>query len=109
LSLVASSLRKEEAVAKNPCSKLRSPDAPYEIWSNNDGSWKYYVLRKYKSEEGEAKDPYARWYCKTISPATPNGDFGDVYAADIKANFTRIYPSETRSETGKRGPDEQSA
>ena len=83
---------------KNPCGKLRSPDAPYEIWSNPDGSWKYYVLKKYKSEEGELKDPYAKWYCKVLSPATPNGEFGDVYCAEIKANFRKIYPTTTSTE-----------
>lgn len=67
---------------KNPCARTRPLDNPYEVWRTPIGDYK--VLKKYKSPEGEAKDPYARWftYC--------NGDMGDMYAADIKKWGYRI-------------------
>ena len=72
---------------KNECGKTRKQDNPYEIWVSFDGQWEWYVLKKYKAPDSEAKDPYARWFCAVKSPFT-YGDFelGDVYVSEIKQN-----------------------
>jgi hypothetical protein len=69
--------------AVNPCRKTRPVDDPYEIWIG-PGGWEWYVLKKYKSPETEARDPYARWFCLVKSPIVPDGELGDVYVRDIK-------------------------
>lgn len=70
----------------NPCSKTRKIDEPYEIWRTRDGSWEWRVLKKYKGPAGEAKDPYARWFCGVKSPYTYGSfELGDVYVKDIKS------------------------
>ena len=70
--------------AINPCAKKVSPENAYEVWQSFDGRWTYYVLKKYQSPEKEAKNPYARWYCKVQSPVTPKGEFGDIYISSVK-------------------------
>ena len=76
--------------AKNPCAKTVKPDEAYEVWQSFDGSWMYYVLKKYQSPEKEAQNPYARWYCKVTSPITPKGEYGDVYVATVKQGTRQI-------------------
>ena len=76
--------------AKNPCSKTVKPEEAYEVWQSFDGSWTWYVLKKYQSPEKEAKNPYARWYCMVQSPAMPNGGYGDAYVAAVKDGTHRI-------------------
>ena len=76
--------------AKNPCAKTVKPDEAYEVWQSFDGSWTYYVLKKYQSPEKEAQNPYARWYCKVTSPITPKGEYGDVYVATVKQGTRQI-------------------
>src|ERR1700730_15672133 len=63
----------QENHMKNLCSKKVTPEKAYEVWSN--GTWTYYVLKKYQNPENEAKNPYARWYCMTTSPITPQGEY----------------------------------
>ncbi len=64
--------------SKNPCAKTMKPEQAYEVWQSYDGSWTYYVLKKYQSSEKEAQNPYARWYCRVTSPlTTERGDYGD--------------------------------
>lgn len=46
----------------------------------------YRVLSKQRGPEGEAKDPYSRWFI--YHPES--GDMGDMYAADIKKYGWRI-------------------
>lgn len=76
--------------SKNLASKTRPQDKPYEIWTAPGFEWR--VLKKYKSEEAEAKDPYARWFCATKGPGTFGSyELGDGYARDIKAHATRTY------------------
>jgi hypothetical protein len=77
-------------VAQNPCAKTVKPEAAYEVWQSFDGSWTYFVLKKYQSPEKEAINPYARWYCLVQSPITPKGEYGDVYVATVKDGTHRI-------------------
>ena len=70
---------------KNLCAKTRKIDEPYEIWATLDKSWEWRVLKKYQSEENEAKNVYARWFCAVKSPHTYGDyEYGDVYVKDIK-------------------------
>jgi len=77
---------------KNKCAKLRPVENPYEIWKNHNHTWEWRVLKKYKSPESEAKDPYARWFCAVASPMTfGQFEYGDVYVSDIKSVATKVY------------------
>ena len=81
-------------MAHNPCAKKVTPEHAYEVWASADETWKWFVLKKYKSSESEAKDPYARYYCAVQSPIT-NGrfEYGDVYAQTVKgANHVIANP-----------------
>ena len=76
---------------KNECGKMRKSDNPYEVWKSFDGSWTWKVLKKYKSPEAEAKDPYARWMCAVSSPFTQGcDDYGDVYIREIKSQAVKV-------------------
>ena len=78
---------------KNLCNKTVKRENAYEVWEANgkDGLWRWYVLRKYKSEEAEAKDEYAAWFCLVTSPYVGDeGEFGDTYVKDIKSVAKRI-------------------
>jgi hypothetical protein len=70
-------------MSKNLCSKMRPANNPYEVWQL--GSWEWSVLKKYQSEEAEAKNPHARWFCLVKSAYVPDGELGDVYVQDIKS------------------------
>lgn len=72
---------------KNLCSKTVKRENAYEIWQSADGSWTWYVLKKWQIEDDK---PYARWYCCVISPFVPEGEYGDVYVMEIKAQAKRI-------------------
>jgi hypothetical protein len=78
-------------MAKNPYAKRVEPEAAYEVWEDASGKWRWFVLKKYKSPEREAKDPYARYFCAVQSPIT-NGrfEYGDVYALTVKNGNHRI-------------------
>ena len=77
--------------AKNPCAKRVTPEQAYEVWQSYDGTFTYFVLKKYQSSEQEAKNTYARWYCMVLSPATTaRGDFGDVYVLTVKDGTTQV-------------------
>lgn len=75
---------------KNPCGKTRPRNNPYEVWQSHDGTWTWNVLKKWQSPEGEAKNPYARWFCDVVTPIVPNGEMGDVYVSDITKHARRI-------------------
>ena len=66
---------------------------PIETWTSRDGTWVWNVYRKYKrSEAGEAKDPYSRWFCGVTSPFTYGSEeLGDVYVKDVKAHAYRTF------------------
>ena len=79
---------------KNLCGKTRSKDKPYETWSNDSG-WTWKVLKKYKSDEAEANDRYARWFCFVTSPMCEYGEMGDVYVQEIKAQARLVSMDKT--------------
>lgn len=71
----------------NLCAKMRKPDNPYEIWKSRDGSWTWFVLKKWQSDDDK---PYARWFCLVKTPIVPEGEMGDVYVKDIKGAAVRV-------------------
>jgi hypothetical protein len=76
--------------SKNPCSKRVTPETAYEVWQSYDGSFTYFVLKKYQSPENEAKNLYASWYCCVKSPVVPNGEYGDVYVSTVKRGTRKV-------------------
>ena len=71
---------------KNPSSKMRKTENPYEIWARE--GWEWRVLKKWQLDDNK---PYARWFCAAKSPYTYGRfELGDVYVAEIKANAKRI-------------------
>ena len=75
-------------MAKNICGKTRPVSNPYEIWVSYNGEWEWHVLKKYQTEEKEAVNPYARFFCAVFSPITREQmaggyELGDVYLSDI--------------------------
>lgn len=77
-------------MAKNLCAKRVTPEQAYEVWQSYNGSWTYFVLKKYQTPEKEAENDYARWYCMVQSPATPKGDYGDVYVSTVKQGTRQV-------------------
>ncbi len=74
----------------NLCAKRVTPETAYEVWQSYDGTWTYFVLKKHQSPEKEAQNPYARWYCMTVSPACPRGEFGDAYVSSVKDGTVKL-------------------
>lgn len=72
---------------KNPCAKTVKRANAYEVWRSFGGSWTWYVLKKWQVNDDQ---PYARWFCDVVTPHVPEGEMGDVYVAEIKANARRI-------------------
>lgn len=72
--------------SKNPCGKTRPKSDPYETWMV-PGIGPHLVLKKYKGPEGEAADPYARWFCYVDNEY---GEMGDVYAHEIMRHGYRM-------------------
>ncbi len=78
-------------MSKNPCSKRVEPEEAYEVWKSFNGTWTYFVLKKYQSPEQEAKNSYARWFCMVKSPGTTErGDWGDVYVSTVKRGTRQV-------------------
>jgi len=75
-------------MAKNLCGKTVKEADAYEVWEGN--GWVYKVLKKYLSDEAEAKNPYSRYFCKVYSPFVPDGELGDVYVKDIKSHCRKV-------------------
>src|SRR5947209_208183 len=76
---------------KNPCAKRVTPENAYEVWQSYNGTFTYYVLKKYQSPEQEAQNPYARWYVMTKSPYTSErGEYGDAYVATVTQGSHQI-------------------
>ena len=72
---------------KNLCAKTVDRSSAYEVWKSFNGSWTWYVLKKWQSDDAK---PYARWFCDVVSPICPDGEMGDVYVSDIINNAKRI-------------------
>ena len=94
--------------AKNLCAKTVKPEEAYEVWQSFDGSWTWYVLKKYQSPEKEATNQYARWFCKVVTPIVPNGEFGDVYVSAITDNAHQIPNPLTHTDEQTRGKEHTS-
>jgi hypothetical protein len=88
-------------MSKNPCSKKVTPEHAYEVYS--DGEWTYYVLKKYQTPENEAKNLYARWYCMTTSPLTPQGEYGDAYVSTVLQGTRLIANPLVQTSGGQHG------
>ena len=71
-------------MAKNLCAKTRLNE-PYEVWQR--GSWTWEVLKKYQADDSK---PYARWFCRVKTPHMPEGELGDVYAAEVMAHAVKV-------------------
>ena len=76
-------------MAESTSSRLKA-NKPIEVWQSFDGSWIWEVYKKYQTPANEAKNPYARWYCKVYSPYVPEGEIGDTYVADIKKYALKV-------------------
>lgn len=72
---------------KNLQAKMVKKENAYEVWSTLDGSWVWYVLKKWQQDDNKK---YARWFCLVTSPFVPEGEMGDVYVKEIKDNAVRI-------------------
>jgi len=72
---------------KNLQAKTVTRESAYEVWQSADGSWTWYVLKKWQVDDNK---PYARWFCDVVTPFVPEGEMGDVYVTEIKENATRI-------------------
>jgi hypothetical protein len=77
-------------MTKNLCAKRVVPEEAYEVWQSFDGSWTYFVLKKYQSPEKEAQNPYARWFCLVKTPVVPHGEYSNVYVSTVKRGTHRI-------------------
>lgn len=76
---------------KNNCAKTRPKDQPYEVWKGREGTqyegWTWNVLKKWQADDDK---PYGRWFCNVVTPFMPNGEMGDVYVAEIKAQAVKV-------------------
>ena len=79
----------QENVVKNACAKTVKRADAYEVWQSRDGTWTWYVLKKWQADDDK---PFARWFCDVVTPIVPGGEMGDVYVAEIKRNARRITP-----------------
>ncbi len=70
----------------NLCAKQRTEDNPYEVWRSRN-NWEWRVLKKWQVDDDK---PNARWFCFVTSPFCPEGELGDVYVAEIKAQARRV-------------------
>ena len=77
-------------MAKNPCAKRVTPETAYEVWQSYNGTFTYFVLKKYQSPEKEAQNRYARWLVFVKSPVYPNGWPEDGYVSSIKRGTRQI-------------------
>ena len=72
---------------KNTQLKTVTKENAYEVWQSFDGSWTWFVLKKWQANDDQK---YARWFCLVTSPIVPEGEMGDVYVSEIKADARRI-------------------
>ena len=72
---------------KNLQAKTVDREHAYEVWKTPDGSWTWYVLKKWQVDDDK---PNARWFCNVTSPFVPEGETGDVYVKEIKQFAVRV-------------------
>jgi len=70
---------------KNPFGKSRKPGNAYAVVES--GSWKWEILKLYKSLESSKKDPYARAFCFVHGFAD---EYGDTYLTDIPGAYPAL-------------------
>ena len=73
----------------NPCAKTVKKENAYEVWKGYGPmeGWTWYVLKKWQIDDAKL---YARWFCQVFSPIVPDGEFGDVYVADVKSCARKV-------------------
>lgn len=72
---------------KNTQAKTRKRENAYEVWQTPDGTWTWYVLKKYQADDLK---PYAKWLCVVVTPICPQGDIGDVYANTVLTTAKKV-------------------
>ena len=72
----------------NPFGKSATKYQPYAVYRGNQG-FTWCILKTYKRPDKEASDKHARWFTFTTSDYCPEGEFGDVYAGEIR-QFGRL-------------------
>jgi len=72
----------------NPFAKSTTKYHPYAVYRGNQG-FTWCILKTYKRPDKEASDKHARWFTFTTSDYCPEGEFGDVYAREIR-QFGRL-------------------
>lgn len=66
------------------------PEAAHAVYSDYASGWTWYVLKLYQTIDKGRRDPYARAFCKVVSPMTgESGDLGDTYIRDIGGRLVR--------------------
>jgi hypothetical protein len=75
-----------KTVGKYGMSEYQLSDVAYQVWRTPDYSWNWYVLKMYQADDDK---PYARWFCYVFSPFCADGEMGDVYVSDIKAQAVK--------------------
>jgi hypothetical protein len=63
---------------KNMWGKTVKKDKAYFV-GHPSANWTQYVLKVY----GDPRKPFARAFVLAVTPFTPEGEMGDVYAADV--------------------------
>jgi len=96
-------------MAKNPCARRVTPENAYEVWQSYNGTWTYFVLKKYQTPDKEAQNPYARWYCMVQSPATPKGEYGDVYVSTVEQGTHKLAYNPLTHQDNRTTETEQTA
>lgn len=66
---------------------------PMEVYSTPNKSWIWLVMKHYQKPKNEAKNPYARVFCRVLSPIVgyTDGELGDVYIREITDNALKVY------------------
>ena len=66
----------------NPFAKTRKPHDAYAVYRSDQAGFEWRVLKTYKLAKNE--DQWSRWFVWAKSPFCPQGEMGDVYAADLR-------------------------
>ena len=74
---------------KNPFGKSRKAGNGYVVFKHNDWSWE--ILKLYQNPLASLNERYSRALCVVRSPIVPDGEYGDVYLADIPGAKDWLY------------------
>jgi len=77
---------------------------PIEVYANSDHTWIWEVYRHYQNSKNEAKNPYARVFCRVLSPIVgyKHGEMGDVYIREIQKYASLIFDESEDGQTYQR-------